>query len=420
MRYWTLIALIYCGAVSAQPLSLADALRSGDAQSPRLAAQRQALVAAAEQGRRASELPDPRLRLGIENLPISGDDRFRYGREPMTMGVIGVMQEFPNAAKRAARGERAEQARAVEQATLVSQRAILHRDIAAAWLDAYFAQRARGALERLVSATSTQSELASTALSRGRQSAAESLMLRSAFEQARERVFDQDRLAARARFALAVLIGDEAKRPLGAGPDLDHLDPPREMLLKRLDEHAHLRVLDMRESLARAEIDLARASRKSDWGLEVSYGQRAPYFDNMLTVMVSMDLPWQRAQRQDRDVAARVAELEQARAVREEARRVHEAEMRGYLADYDAASSRIDRYRNVLLPLARERYEVALAGYRGGRGELNAVLDASRGIADTELALVGIEAERAKAWAGLTYLYTDEQEHEAHRTKVPQ
>lgn len=418
MKYWTLVALIYCGALAAQPLSLTDALRSGDAQSPRLAAQRQALVAASEQGRRASELPDPRLRFGIENLPVSGDDRFRYGRDSMTMGVIGVMQEFPNSAKRAARGQRAEQARAVEQATLVSQRAILHRDIAAAWLDAYFAQRGRESLERLVSATSTQSELASAALARGRQSASENLMLRSAFEQARERVLDQDRVAARARFALAVLIGQEAQRPLGAGPDLDRLDPPRELLLKRLDEHAHLRILDVRESLARAEVDLARASRQSDWGLEVSYGQRAPYFDNMLTVMVSMDLPWQRAQRQDRDVASRVAELEQARSLREEARRMHEAEMRSYLADYEAASARIERYRTVLLPLARERHEVALAAYRGGRGELNAVLDASRGIADTELALVAIDSERAKAWASLTYLYTDEQEHEAHRTEA--
>jgi outer membrane protein TolC len=410
MKYWMLVALmIHCGALAAQPLSLAEALRIGDAQSPRLAAQRQALTSAAEQARRADELPDPKLRLGIENLPVSGEDRFKTDRDSMTMRVIGLAQDFPNSAKRAARGQRAERSRSVEQATLSSQRAMLHRDVAAAWLDAHFAERGREALERLVATLASQSQLSAAALARGRQSAAESLMLRGALEQARDRVLEQERLISRARIALGVLLGDDAQRALAPPPDLARLEPSREALLQRLDEHAQLRVFDVRESLARAEVDLARASRNPDWGLEVAYGHRAPSFDNMLTVMVAIELPWRRSERQDRDVTAKLAELEQSRALREEARRMHAAEMRGYLADYDAASVRIARYREVLVPLARERYDAAFAAYRGGRGELNAVLDAGRAIADTELALVGVEAERGKAWASLAFLYTREE-----------
>ena len=414
MKSLTLLLLLYCGALGAQSLSLADAIRLGDAQSPRLAAQRHAVLSAEELVGRASELPDPRLRVGIENLPVSGEDRFRYNRDFMTARAVGVMQEIPNRAKRSARGQRAERAREVEQAALASQRALLHSDIAAGWLDVHFAERAREALERLVAALFTQSELAAAGLARGRQSAAEALMVRGAVEQARDRLLDQERVVSRARIALAVLLGDDARRPLSAPPDLAALEPPRDVLLKRLNEHSHLRVFDVRESLARAEVDLARASRNADWGIEIGYGHRAPAFDNMLTVMVAMDLPWQRPQRQDRDLAARIAELEQSRAQREEARRMHEAEMRGYLADYDASSARLERYRSALLPLARERYEAALAAYRGGRGELNAVLEASRAIADTELALVAVEAERGRAWASLGFLYTQEYEHDAH------
>jgi outer membrane protein TolC len=407
-----LAALAFPAAATAQNLTLEDAMRLGEAQSPRLSAQRHAITAADEQAVRAGELPDPRMRVGIENLPVTGPDAYRTDRDFMTARAVGLMQEFPNAEKRAARGARAQQARGVEQATLDFQRAALQRDIAMAWLEVHFAERARGALEALAAQSAGQADLSAPAVQRGRLGAAESLMLRSGAEQARDRVLEAGRAVRKARIALAALLGEEAsRRVLGAAPDLDRLPAPREALLGRLHEHPHLRVYDRREDLARADVDLARASRNSDWSVEVGYGVRRPAFDNMLTVMVAIDLPWQRGQRQDRDVAAKVAEFEQSRAVREEARRVHEAELRGWLADYDIAGERAERYRALLLPLARDRYEAALAAYRGGRGELNPVLEAGRAVTEAELGLVGVLAERGRAWANLSFLYP----HEAHR-----
>jgi outer membrane protein TolC len=401
-------ALVVAVPAHAQLLTLDEALRLAEMNSPRLAAQRHALTATEEQTLRAAELPDPKLRLGIENLPVTGDDRFRYDRDFMTMRTIGVMQEFPNSDKRAARGARAERTRDVERAMLDSQRATLQRDIAMAWLDAHFSERAHLSLRRLVEQLDAQADAVTAAIARGRQGAAEGLMLRGAVEQARDRVLDQERLVARSRLALAALVGDWAQRPLGPPPNLDRISHGANELLTRLHEHPHLRLVDAREDLARAEVDLTRASKRSDWSVEVGYGQRRPAFDNMLTVMVAIELPWQSDRRQDRDIASRLAELEQARALREDARRVHEAELRGWLADYDAATRRLERYRAALAPLASERAEAALAAYRGGRGELAPVLEAQRGITETELAALAIEAERGKAWANLNYLYPHE------------
>ena len=163
--------------------------------------------------------------------------------------------------------------------------------------------------------------------------------------------------------------------------------------------------MSQRENLARAEVELARSSRKSDWMLEVGYGQRRPYFDNMLSVTVSFDLPWQTERRQDRDIASRLAEVEQARAMREDARRMHEADVRGWLADFRTAQRRTKRYEEVLSPLARDRAAAALAAYEGARGELAGVLEAERSRTDVELGLIQALAERAKAWANLTFLY---------------
>jgi outer membrane protein TolC len=400
-------AVLGIGAVSAfaQPLTLEEALKAGEMQSPRLAAQRAMLGSAAEQVGRAAELPDPKLRLGIENLPVSGPDRFRYDRDFMTMRSIGWVQEFPNGAKREARNLRAERMRDVESASLSAQRAALYRDIAMTWLEVHYSERMQAALERLARQFELHSETVSAAISRGRATAAEGFMLRHAFEQANDRVIEQQRVVARARIMLASWIGDEAKRPLGAPPDMARFAHPREDLVDRLTEHPQVRVFDQRESLARAEVELARSMRKSDWMVEVGYGQRRPYFDNMLTVMIAFDMPWQTERRQDRDIASRLAEMEQARAMREDALRMQVAEVRGWLADFDTAERRIERLERVLLPLARDRRSAALAAYQGGRGELGPVLEAERAVTETDLTLVQALAERAKAWANLSFLY---------------
>lgn len=399
------VAFAWAAPAPAQLLTLEEALRLGETQSPRLAAQRSAVAATSQQVGRAGELPDPKLRVGIENLPITGEDRFRYDRDSMTMRAIGVMQEFPNSAKRDARNLRAERQRDVEVVALEAQRAMLARDVATAWLEVHYAERSRTVLERLVRQFQLQLDTLAAGVARGRQGPAEALMVRGALEQANDRIIEQERMIARARIALAALIGDAAKGALAAAPDTTAFVHPRGELVSRLEEHPELRMQEQREALARAEVDLARSSAKPDWALEVGYGQRAPAFDNMLTVMVSMDLPWQTGRRQDRDIAARLAELDQARAMRENARRVHEAEVRGWFADFDAAGRRIERFERTLLPLARERSAAALAAYQGGRGDLGPILEAERAVTETELTLNQALAERAKAWANLNYLY---------------
>jgi outer membrane protein TolC len=405
MRGWLACALALAAPAHAQVLTLDEAVRLGEAQSPRLAAQRSAVSAATQQIGRAGELPDPKLRLGIENLPVTGEDRFRYDRDSMTMRAVGVMQEFPNSAKREARNHRAERQRDVEKAGLGAHEAMLARDIAVSWLEVQYAERARTALERLARQFRLQVDTFGAGVARGKQTTADAFAARTALEQANDRIIEQERMIEKARIMLAALIGDDARRPLGAPPDTTQFVHPRDHLVARLTEHPELRVFEEREALARAEVDLARSTARSDWSLEVGYGYRRPAFDNMLTVMVSMDLPWQKERRQDRDIAARLAEVDQARATRENARRMHEAEVRGWLADFDTAQRRIERFERVLAPLARERAAAALAAYQGGRGELGPVLEAQRAITETELGLIQTLAERARAWASLNYLY---------------
>ena len=212
------LAFAWAGAL-AQPLSLEDALRAAETHSPRLAAQRAMASSAAEQVGRAAELPDPKLRFGIENLPVTGADRYQYNTDSMTMRSVGLMQEFPNRAKRDARNMRAERQVGVERAGIAAQRASLQRDVAAAWLEVHYGERAKEALGRLARQFGLQIDAVASGVARGRQSATEAFTLRQAHEQANDRVIEQERMLARGRIMLAALVGDAAQRPLAAAPD---------------------------------------------------------------------------------------------------------------------------------------------------------------------------------------------------------
>ncbi len=391
-------------AASTEPLPLAEALKIGEKISPRLAAQDAALAAASELVPRARELPDPKLRIGVDNLPVNGADRFRYDSDFMTMRKIGVMQDFPNREKRRLRGERAALERDVEAANLAAQRAGLRREIALGWLELHFAQQARAPLVELVGELQLQLDTVAAAIAAGRQNTADALALRGASVAAQDRVIEQDRTIERARYALAAWLQEDASRPLADPPDTGVFDHPPTALLANLHEHPEQRIYAEREALARTDAALAANSKKSDWSLEVAYGQRGPAFSNMISVMVSIDLPWEAEKRQDRDLAAKRLLADQAQAQTEEARRMHEAELRGFYADWQTAGVRTERFEKLLLPLARERVAVALAAYRGGRGELGTVLEARRAETETRLGLVQAQFERARAWAKLNFL----------------
>ena len=123
---------------------------------------------------------------------------------------------------------------------------------------------------------------------------------------------------------------------------------------------------------------------------------------------VSIDLPLFQANRQDRGVAAKMAQVEQMRALREDALRQHVADAKASWADWEAASERLQRFDSALLPLARERAQLALAAYRGGQGQLSAVLEARRTEIDLRLQQLQLAAEQGRAYAQLLYFLPKE------------
>ena len=124
----------------------------------------------------------------------------------------------------------------------------------------------------------------------------------------------------------------------------------------------------------------------------------------MISLEVSIPLQIAPSRRQDRDIAAKNALIDQLHAQREDLLRAHTTELRVMQAEWASFGERIKRVDDGLMPLATERTTAANIAYRSGTGMLTAVLDARKSEIDVRMQRLDLEREQARAWAQLKYL----------------
>src|SRR4051812_12435394 len=140
---WWYAATLACIALSAraQSLSLEEAQRRAVQRSQQVTAQNAAITASQEMAVAAGQLPDPILKMGIDNLPVNGADAWNVSRDFMTMRRIGVMQELTRGEKRDLRAQRYEREAEKSAAEKAAAIASVERSTALAWLDRYYAEQ---------------------------------------------------------------------------------------------------------------------------------------------------------------------------------------------------------------------------------------------------------------------------------------
>ncbi len=398
------VALGTQAALAQSPLSLERAVAEAAGRSQLVIAADAQARAAREMASAAGQLPDPVLKLGLNNLPIDGRDRYSITRDFMTMRSVGVLQELTRADKRSARVRRAEREIELAQAARQATVADLRRDTALAWLERSYQESMQELLKSQITQAELQVEAAKTLYRSGKGSQAEVFAARGSVEQLRDGLAQVERRVAVASTQLGRWIGDGARDSLAPRPTLTLPAWAEGALVDHLARHPQVAAAAQQAAIADSEADAARAAKSSDWSVELQYSQRGPAYSNMVSINLSVPLQWDQKNRQDRELAARLAGVDEARARREELQRAHEAEVRAMLQEWRSHEERLGRYDASLLPLATQRSEAALASYRAGSGPLTAVLDARRGELEVRMERLRIELDRARIWAQLNYL----------------
>lgn len=398
-------------SAQAQTLSLEEAQRRAVDRSRQLAAQDSAVRSSREMAVAAGQLPDPVLKAGIDNLPINGEDRFSVTRDFMTMRRIGVMQELTRGEKRDLRAQRFEREAEKSLAEKAAAVASIQRETALAWLERYYAEAMLKVVAEQIEQVKSEIAAAEAVYRGGRGSQADVIGAHSTLAALEDKASELRRRVLVGKTSLARWVGEGADAPLAAPPPSDSVRLNESNLEQDLAHHPEIAVLAKQEEVAAAEAKIAQASRTPDWTVEVAYQQRGSMFSNMVSVGVSVPLPWDRGNRQDREVAAKLAMAEQARAQREEMLRAHVGEVRGMMAEWQNGRERLARYEKDLLPLAAERSRAALAGYQGGKAGITDLLMARRNQTDMRMQAVQLEMDIARLWAQLNFLIPADTTH---------
>ncbi|MFZ6844208.1 TolC family protein [Undibacterium sp. RuTC16W] len=387
------------------PLSLGQAQQLAVARSRQIVAQNQAIVASREMAVATGQLADPVLKVGIDNLPINGPDRGSLTSDFMTMRRVGVMQEFTDSDKRqwrAARFERAADKSVAEKNTLI---ATIQRDTAIAWLDRYYAERIADLVAEQGGQARIEIDAAEGSYRAGRGSQADIFVARSALSLLDDRTSEIQRKLRNAKTMLSRWTGLPSDVALGDIPAIDTIRLDLASLETTLAHHPQIAMLSRQTDIADAEVKLAEANKKSDWSVEIAFQQRGPAYSNMISIGLSLPFQWDQKNRQNRELSAKLAMAEQTKAERDEQLRAHVAETRTTVDEWQTNRERAIRYEKELIPLAQERTQALIAAYRGGKSSLTELLAARRAEVDIRLQLLQLQADTARLWAQLNFLF---------------
>jgi len=352
----------------------------------------------------AGQLPDPVLRMSVDNLVTDGPSKWSFAQESMSMGTIGLMQTLTREDKRAARVERFEQEARLAESRVVMQLAELRRDTAHAWLARYFLEQKVALLRQQREESALLVEVTEAAYRSGNSLQTDVFMGRSELAMMDDRIREADVQLTNAITALARWIGASASAPLGPAPTIATTHLQAGNLEQALAQQPELAMAAQQEAVALAEVELAEQNKHEDWSVEFMFSQRDSAFGNMVSLGVSIPLQLGRANKQDRELAATLAMAEGAKSERTELLRAYVAQTQAWLDSWQSDLDRLDTYDATLIPLASERTQAALSAYQGNSAPLSTVLDARRAEIDIRLERLRIEAETAELWAQLEFL----------------
>ncbi|WP_334182253.1 TolC family protein [Novosphingobium sp.] len=389
-------------AASATPMTFQEALRQAAAEAPTVRAKEHGTDAARSARGGAGSLPDPVLGVSIESYPISGPLAFEPQHDDFTMVRIGASQDIPNLAKRHAQQARADSdIEAAKAATALEARSV-EIDAALAWINLAYAERKLDLLADLLSNLERVVGTTRGAVASGSARPAQTLAGQQAIVGLQDRRSELVASVVRAKVMLTRLTGTPSPEIDGSVPEFT-IDA--EMLHEALGDTPALRLVNAQSGQADADLRLADAGRRSDFGVNLAYQRRDPRFGDYVSAGVSVSLPFFTRGRQNAQIAEAQNNAAQIAAQREAVERELAGGLEADLADHRMHHEQWMRAQDTLLPLAEQRVKLETASYAAGRASLVDIADAYTALADARLTVLDREALAVSDGARISLTY---------------
>ncbi|MEQ9861783.1 TolC family protein [Pectobacterium cacticida] len=403
LRACLAMLLWWPAAIFAADLSLEQALQAAERYSADLSANQHQINALQNMADAATQLPDPKLKFGVENLPLGGNNGRRLSREGMTMQRIGIMQTYVSSRKRDSKAQAIRVAANVRQSNSDTIRARLQRETAQAWLDLALLRQTLNEVTALVAESQRQIAVQKARVAAGSE-ASNVLDARLTLATMQDKQTDVERDAHIAHARLVQLTGMADIKISGKLPSIERLPASPDELSHAIHRHPEMQQAQREAELAQARSAQSAAAAIPNVDVEVYYAKRGDDYDDMAGMMVTVDLPLFKSRRQDKDYAADVSRNMEARDKVLLIEREHRAQLDALIAQYQAARSRWQRLNHEILPLQQQRIKLIQAQYQSGSSTLSAVLNARRALLESRIAVQDTTREMAQYWAAIHYL----------------
>jgi outer membrane protein TolC len=370
-----------------------------------------AMFARAEalQGRAAvvGELPDPQLRVGLNNFPIESGG---FSTEGMTNVGIGLRQTFPGGKTREFGSRQLNLlADGVLQGAEARQRDVLMAT-RNAWLDVYYWTRAYELVEESRAFVEDMVTITQSLYAVGRKSQQDVLRAELELSHLDERLIGIQQQRAGARAALGEWIGVESLRPPADKLPDWHTLPAIDDLTRALSLHPALVAGETQIQASEAGVVVAEQRSKPDWAMDVAYSYREGNLasgeprSDFVSIGFSVGLPFFSKPAVDGTLTAALSERSIARSELQRTRRALQSQLLGAHSRWTELTKRLSLYDERILDKSREHAEAALLAYQSDRGDFADVMRGFIDDLDTRNSYLRLQVERAQAYAVLANL----------------
>ncbi|WP_371189571.1 TolC family protein [Thalassotalea maritima] len=379
----------------------------------------------------AGTLPDPTVSLSLMNMPTNSWD---FSQEGMTQLKVGVTQKFVRGDSLAIK----QQQLAIESSKYPllreNRQAKVQRTVSELWLDAYLAQQTLALIEADRTLFLQMAEIATANYANVIGNTKQQDVIRAQLEliQLDDRItVEQQKLEtalARLHEWLYVYEASNASSAYDVNKQLTSLTvdtnlPPlvlnkpsllkydgysRHALATELAGHPAVMAIDVQQQVKQQAVKLAKQQYKPQWAVNASYGYRAdtPTGDDradLFSLGVSFDVPLFTANKQDKTVAASVAESEAVKTEKLLLIKQMVSAVDAELKQLNRLAERQALYQQQLLKQTHDHAEAALTAYTNDNGNFADVVRARISELNARISALQIDVNALKTVARINY-----------------
>jgi outer membrane protein TolC len=419
------------------PLSFEKAIKSAQENDPWLTGNIHKQRSIELMSTAVNTFPDPKVSIGLTNLPTNG---FDFGQEGMTQAKIGIAQIFPRGDTLTIKSQQL----SIQSEAFPFQRQDREAKVAVTvgslWLNAYRVQQSIALIEKNRSLFEQLVDIAEASYSSALGKTRQQDIVRAQLELTRleDRL---DKLAQQknryegmlsqwlTRLSTSnqsvkdtVLYSDFSLHNIVLRKQLPQIEllnsdlvqakywlQPQE-LVRYFSNHPSVVVVDKKVNATKVGIKLAKQKYEPEWGVNASYGYRADgpmgrSRADLFSVGVTFDLPIFTEKRQDKEVQSAISKTE---AVKIEKILL----LRQLLGSYSSAKGRLLRlkdrqnlYKSKLLPQINDQAEASLTAYTNDDGDFSEVVRSRIAVLNAEIDELTLNVEEQKISLELNYLF---------------